>query len=330
MDLEPIENGFALDSPEAARLLCARDPAPERRGQGQGVDGITDAFHRQPTAAGDALALAGRGTATPAGGVARSAMTAHDGALVTRDLTMRFGGLVALSQVSLRLEPGAITAMIGPNGAGKTTTFNVISGLLAPSEGRVAFDGTDITGWPPHRIAGLGVARTFQNVQLFASLNVLENVMACRYCRTRSTFLDAVLGLPRDRADRRRMREAAAEYLQWVGIWDKRFLMPSELPYGDQRRLEIARALATEPRLIMLDEPSAGMVPAEAKELMDLIVRLKSRGLSIFLIEHNMNVVMSISDTVVVLNFGEKIAEGTPAGIRENADVVEAYLGAEA
>ena len=257
-------------------------------------------------------------------------MTSNGPALVTDGLTMQFGGLIAVSQVSLQLAHAQVTAIIGPNGAGKTTTFNMISGLLTPTAGRISFLGTDITGWAPHRIAALGLARTFQNVQLFPNLNTVENVMACRYCRTRSTFVDAVLGLPRDRAERRRTRQIAEELLQWVGIADKRFVRPGELPYGDQRRLEIARALVTEPRLIMLDEPSAGMVPGEARGLIDLIGKLKERGLTVLLIEHNMSVVMSISDRIIVLNFGEKIAEGTPAEVRKNADVIEAYLGAEA
>ena len=257
-------------------------------------------------------------------------MTTADPALRADGITMRFGGLTAVSRVSLEAARDQVTAIIGPNGAGKTTTFNMISGLLAPTDGRIAFFGADITGWAPHRIAGLGLARTFQNVQLFQNLNAVENVMACRYCRTRATVVDAVLGLPRDRAERRRSREIAEELLQWVGIAEKRFLMPSELPYGDQRRLEIARALATEPRLIMLDEPSAGMVPGEVRTLMTLIGKLQERGLTILLIEHNMSVVMAISDWIVVLNFGEKIAEGPPALVRANADVIEAYLGAEA
>jgi branched-chain amino acid transport system ATP-binding protein len=264
------------------------------------------------------------------GGCGHRAVSSNGAALVTERITMQFGGLVAVSQVSLSLASGEITAIIGPNGAGKTTTFNMISGLLTPTEGRIVLFGSDITGWAPHRIAASGLARTFQNVQLFPNLNVVENVMVSRYCRTRSTFVDAVLGLPRDRAERRRTRQVAEELLQWVGIAEKRFLIPTELPYGDQRRLEIARALATEPRLIMLDEPSAGMVPGEARGLMDLIGKLKERGLTILLIEHNMSVVMSISDRVVVLNFGEKIAEGPPGEIRKNPDVIEAYLGAEA
>jgi branched-chain amino acid transport system ATP-binding protein len=256
-------------------------------------------------------------------------MTSNGPALVTDAITMQFGGLTAVSQVSLRFAAGEVTAIIGPNGAGKTTTFNMISGLLTPTAGRIEFLGTDITGWAPHRIAALGLARTFQNVQLFPNLNAVENVMACRYCRTRSTFLDAVLGLPRDRTERRRTRHLAEQLLQWVGIADKRFVMPAELPYGDQRRLEIARALITEPRLVMLDEPTAGMMPGEARQLMDLIGKLKERGLTVLLIEHNMSVVMSISDRIAVLNFGQKIAEGPPAAIRKNSDVIEAYLGAE-
>ncbi|MBI2322941.1 MAG: ABC transporter ATP-binding protein [Chloroflexi bacterium] len=250
--------------------------------------------------------------------------------LVADGVSRRFGGLQALADVSFTVAQGAVTAIIGPNGAGKTTLFNVVSGILKPSGGRVLFEGTDVTGWPPQRIVALGAARTFQNIQLFRSLNVVENVMVARYCRSRSGVLDAIFGLRQDREDRRRMLEVADHWLGWVGIGDKSALMPSELPYGDQRRLEIARALATEPRLIMLDEPTAGMTAVEAQELMALVRRLTEIGKTILLIEHNMNVVMAVSDRIIVLNFGEKIAEGTPEEIRAHPQVIEAYLGSEA
>ena len=244
-------------------------------------------------------------------------------------LTKRFGGLIAVSEVSFEVPDQRVTALIGPNGAGKTTLFNTISGVFPPNEGRVRFDRIDITGWPPHRITKLGLGRTFQNVQLFQNLNSLENVAVARYCRTGSGLVDALLWRQRDRAERRERFARADQLLDSVGLSGKRLLMPSELPYGDQRRLEIARALATEPTLLILDEPTAGMVAREADEVVELMRRLCASGLTLLLIEHNMNVVMSVSDKVVVLNFGKKIAEGTPAEIERNQDVIEAYLGRE-
>jgi branched-chain amino acid transport system ATP-binding protein len=190
--------------------------------------------------------------------------------LVVQNIHKRFGGLAAVDDTSFDIAQGSITSLIGPNGAGKTTLFNIISGLLRPSAGTVLFKGTDITGWSPQRIARAGMGRTFQNVRLFQNLNAIENVIAARFCRTNSSLLEALLFLPRDRRVRQRSREVAEELLDWIGIAAHRFLMPRELPYGDQRRLEIARALATEPELLMLDEPSAGMSHLEAQELMDL------------------------------------------------------------
>jgi branched-chain amino acid transport system ATP-binding protein len=249
--------------------------------------------------------------------------------LVVQNIRKHFGGLTALNGVSFEVSQGTLTAVIGPNGAGKTTLFNIVSGLLPPTAGTITFQGVDVTGWPPHRIARAGLSRTFQNIQLFPTLNALENVIAARCCRTHSTLLEALLFLPRDRLERRRSREIAEELLAWVGIAAHRFLMPRELPYGDQRRLEIARALATEPALLMLDEPTAGMSHLEAQELMGLVGRLKERGTTILLIEHNMHLVMSYSDKIVVLNFGKRIAEGSATAIQTNPEVIEAYLGVE-
>jgi branched-chain amino acid transport system ATP-binding protein len=249
--------------------------------------------------------------------------------LVVQNIRKHFGGLTALNGVSFEVSQGTLTAVIGPNGAGKTTLFNIVSGLLPPTAGTITFQGVDVTGWQPHRIARAGLSRTFQNIQLFPTLNALENVIAARCCRTHSTLLEALLFLPRDRLERRRSREIAEELLAWVGIAAHRFLMPRELPYGDQRRLEIARALATEPALLMLDEPTAGMSHLEAQELMGLVGRLKERGTTILLIEHNMHLVMSYSDKIVVLNFGKRIAEGSATAIQTNPEVIEAYLGVE-
>lgn len=243
-------------------------------------------------------------------------------------VTKQFGGLVAVSAVDLEVPQGSIFSVIGPNGAGKTTLFNCISGFYRPEAGRIIFDGVSLVGLRPDQIAALGIARTYQNIRLFGRMTAIENILVGQHSRLKSGLVGALFRLPRTRREEQEALDKAHQLLDFVGLSGYGDMFAHNLPYGQQRRLELARALASEPRLLLLDEPAAGMNPRETEELMAFIRRIRDElHLTILLIEHDMRVVMGISDIVAVLDFGEKICEGTPQEVRCNPRVIEAYLG---
>jgi branched-chain amino acid transport system ATP-binding protein len=247
--------------------------------------------------------------------------------LEVQDILVNFGGVTALNKVNLHVNEGEIAALIGPNGAGKTTVFNIVTGYYTPTSGNVIVDGESVLGLRPYKIARKGLGRTFQNIRLFGDMTAAENVATAADSLNKSGLVGSLFGVPRSRRDEAASMEKAHELLKFIGLDHRALQMAKNLPYGDQRRLEIARALALNPKVLLLDEPAAGFNPQEKVELGQLIRKIRDRGFAVLLIEHDMSLVMDISDRVSVLDFGQKIAEGTPVEIQNNQRVIDAYLG---
>lgn len=250
--------------------------------------------------------------------------------LTCQDVSINFGGVKAVQNVSLDIRKGSVTSIIGPNGAGKTTFFNIISGVYKPTSGKVLLDGEDITSLPQHEVSKKGMARTFQNIRLFSQLDNVRNVQSALDARANYTMVEAILGLPRKRSEDKKNYDIAMECLDLVGLKDFAHDRPGNLPYGMQRKVELARALASDPKLLLLDEPAAGLNPVEVEDFIELLKKIRQiRDLTILLIEHRLKVVNTLSDEVFVLNFGELLTHGTPEEVQNHPKVIEAYMGEE-